>query len=305
MKLTLLATVFAQVLFIVNFTPAKSSPSSLTYVLQADSFAKPKAKAITNLAACDRDWIVIDAAYSGDERWTATDLNDIRKGKAGRKIISYLSIGEAENYRPYWDKSWDTNPPAFLLEENPNWEGNYRVKYWQANWQKLILADVDKITAVGFDGVYLDIVDGFEAFEQDGDDFIDDRINPETKQSYRRDMVDWVKTVAARARKTNPVALVIPQNGLQLLEHADFLKVVDGAGAESVFTDEDKLQKSADTKYVLSFLKLLTAAQKPVFDVEYPTTSKLKTEVQNKAKKEGFVWLVTDLGLRTLGTSGK
>ncbi|GDX10473.1 hypothetical protein LBMAG57_22450 [Verrucomicrobiota bacterium] len=45
--------------------------------------------------------------------------------------------------------------------------------------------------ARGFDGVYLDIVDGFETFEQVGKDYVDVRVNPETKQSYRRDMVEW------------------------------------------------------------------------------------------------------------------
>ena len=43
-------------------------------------------------------------------------------------------------------------------------------------------------------------MDGFQNYEQVGEDYIDDRLNPETKQTYRRDMVDWVKTIAARTR---------------------------------------------------------------------------------------------------------
>ncbi|MEI7820204.1 MAG: hypothetical protein WCK55_04740 [Verrucomicrobiota bacterium] len=58
--------------------------------------------------------------------------------------------------------------------------------------------------ARGFDGVYPDIVDGFEIFEQVGKDYVDDRVNPETEQSYRRDMVVWVKAIAARARARHP-----------------------------------------------------------------------------------------------------
>ena len=187
---------------------AQSAPASFAYVLQADALAKSKAEAVATLAACGRDWIVLDARFSTDEPWTEKDLSAIRAGKAGRKVIAYLSIGEAENYRAYWQRSWSTNVPGFLLAENPEWKGNYRVKYWQAAWQQLILADVDKIMAAGFDGVYLDIVDGFETFEQDGGNFMDDRVNLETKQSYRRDMVDWVKAVAARARKTDRKSVV-------------------------------------------------------------------------------------------------
>ena len=285
--------------------PAQSSLASFAYVLQADSLAKSKTEAVAKLAACGRDWIVLDATFSNEEPWQTADLAVIRAGKAGRKVIAYLSIGEAEDYRTYWRRSWKTNPPAFLLAENPDWKGNYRVKYWQADWQRIILAAVDKIMAAGFDGVYLDIVDGFETFEQDGKNFVDDRLNPETKQSFRRDMVDWVKAVAARARQTNPTALVIPQNGTQLFAHADFLKAVDAVGVEDLFTNGDKLQKAADTKYILECLAPLIAARKPVLDIEYPRRKEGQAQVREQAAKHGFVWLVTDRQLKTLGESDR
>jgi len=59
-----------------------------------------------------------------------------------------------------------------------------------------------------------------------------------------------VKAVAARARGRNPAAMVIPQNGTQLLVNADFRGAVDAVGVEDLFTDGNKLQKSADTKYI-------------------------------------------------------
>ena len=61
-------------------------------------------------------------------------------------------------------------------------KGNYKVKYWDPQWQEIILQEVQLIIAQGFDGVYLDIIDAFEFFEYDArsDDWIDDRANPET-----------------------------------------------------------------------------------------------------------------------------
>ena len=85
-----------------------AKPRSFTYVLQADAKFNPKSKAIQTLRKCDRDWIVLDATYDGN-RWTRHDLDSIRAGKPGRKIVSYVSIGEAETYRPYWRKNWDAN----------------------------------------------------------------------------------------------------------------------------------------------------------------------------------------------------
>jgi cysteinyl-tRNA synthetase len=295
--LTLLADVaFAEVM----------PPASFAYVLQADSLAKSQADAVQKLAACERDWLVLDANFSSpDEPWATNNISVIRAGKFGRKVIAYLSIGEAEDYRAYWRSAWRTNPPAFLLAQNPEWKGNYRVKYWRAEWQKIILADVDKIMATGFDGVYLDIVDGFETFEQDGNNFIDDRVNPETKQSYRRDMVDWVKAVAARARAKNPTALVIPQNGTQLFAHADFLAVADASGVEDLFTNSDKLQTSAETKYRLETLAPLLAAHKPALDIEYAKRKERQTFARESAAQHGLICLVTDRQLKTLGVSGK
>ena len=80
-----------------------------------------------------------------------------------------MSIGEAEDYRYYWQPEWSRKPPLWLYEENPDWKGNYKVKYWDENWQKIIFGEnnsyLDKILNCGFDGVYLDIIDAFEYFE--------------------------------------------------------------------------------------------------------------------------------------------
>jgi len=233
---------------LAHFACAESNPVSFAYILQADSFAKTKSSAIAQLKESGRDWIVLDMAFAGDTTWEQADLDAIRGSKAGRKVVAYISIGEAEDYRPYWQSHWGSNgnrsasAPAWLGIENPEWKGNYQVKYWNADWQKLMLAVVDEAMARGFDGVYLDIVDGFQTYEQRADGYLDDRINPETKQTYRRDMVDWVKAIAARARAKNPVALVIPQNGSQLAGHKNFVEVINAQGIEDLFTNGKKLQ---------------------------------------------------------------
>ncbi len=290
---------------------AQSVPSSFAYILQADSLSKSKSVVVERIAACERDWIVLDAAFGGDEAWTSTDLGAIRRRKPGRKIVAYVSIGEAEDYRPYWRKEWGTREkltaaaPAWLGAENPEWKGNYRVKYWRAEWQQLVLAAIDDAMASGFDGVYLDIVDGFETFEQEGNDFIEDRVNPETKQSYRRDMVDWVKVIAARTRTNHPGGLVIPQNGSQLLAYADFFAAINAIGIEDLFTEGNKLQPESHTSEVLNDLKKMGAAKKPILLTEYPKMAARQALSKKLAKKNGMVWLVTDRELRTFGVSGK
>ena len=114
---------------------ANKSPE-IAYVLQADAKFKPKSRAVQTLRDCQRDWIILDATYDGSSRWTKNDLAAIRGGKTARKIVCYLSIGEAETYRSYWRKNWDANKdgkpdssaPKWLNVENPDWEGNYKVR---------------------------------------------------------------------------------------------------------------------------------------------------------------------------------
>ncbi|HEY1170316.1 MAG TPA: MJ1477/TM1410 family putative glycoside hydrolase [Verrucomicrobiae bacterium] len=310
MKLRLFLTLLAP-LFFAQISSAQSTPTSFAYILQADSFAKTKSAAAEKLTACDRDWIVLDAVFSSDSPWERADLDAIRKNHPARKIIAYLSIGEAEDYRPYWRKEWGTGKkltsaaPKWLGQENPDWKGNYRVHYWHPEWQQLMLTAIDDVIARGFDGIYLDIVDGFENFERDGKKFIDDRLNPETKQSYRRDMVDWVKAIAARARVKNPQALVIPQNGSQLLAHADFLDTISAIGIEDLFTNGDKLQPKDSSAYILGYLQKMTAKQKPVLLIEYSKSPERQALSKKLTQEHHLTLLITDRELKTLGISGK
>lgn len=293
---------------------AVPEPATFAYVLQADLLAPSAAAAVRKLTASGRDWIVLDVAYMGGRDWTAAEIARIRAGRANRKVIAYLSIGEAEDYRPYWNAAWDADrngipdaaAPAWLLGENPDWPGNYLVKYWYADWQRLILQALDRILSAGFDGIYLDIVDGFEHFEYDPvtGDWRDDLINPETGQSYRKDMIDWVGRLAASARASKGAGfMVIPQNGEQLLRSAAYRDIISAQGVESVFTDGNRPVSAADTRYRLAFLKMAKADQKPVLLIEYGTTAVAKGRSINGARKHQLRLLLTRPDLGRLGIS--
>ncbi len=32
-----------------------------------------------------------------------------------------MSVGESANYRYYWQPEWNTNPPIWIAEVNPEW----------------------------------------------------------------------------------------------------------------------------------------------------------------------------------------
>ena len=147
-----------------------STISNFLYLINPQNFAT-KTDFINAVTATNYDLIIMDLFFHDDTEFTAAEITQLKSKSNGgsRLIISYMSIGEAEDYRYYWDNSWTTNSPAWLDQENPAWEGNIKVKYWEEAWQNIIFGNNDsylkKITDAHFDGVYLDIIDGFEYYE--------------------------------------------------------------------------------------------------------------------------------------------
>lgn len=157
--------------YAVNATPVASlaQAANMLYLLNAGSFSS-KAAYLNALRATDYDLFIIDSYYEGEPLTPAEVASLKQKAHGGSRIvIAYMSIGEAESYRPYWQDAWNNNAPDWIVEENPYWPGNFVVQYWQKPWQDLIVGLPDsyltRIVNAGFDGVYLDIIDAFEYFE--------------------------------------------------------------------------------------------------------------------------------------------
>lgn len=139
------------------------------YLLNTENFTT-KQNFISALSETNYDVLIIDF-FCDEEEYTTSEIEALKTKRNGGKrlVISYISIGEAEDYRYYWKNEWISSPPAWLAGENPDWEGNYKVRYWQKEWQDIIYGSessyIYKIIITGFDGVYLDIIDAFEYFE--------------------------------------------------------------------------------------------------------------------------------------------
>jgi cysteinyl-tRNA synthetase len=191
-------------------------------------------------------------------RWSVADVQ-IMRGDPHTKLLAYLSIGEAETYRPYWQKSWLMgDKPLWLDDENPDWPGNYKVEFWNGEWKQIIFKEVDAIIDQGFDGLYLDIIDAFEYFEDKG-----------VHDAGHR-MVRFVIEIAEHARKRRPGFLIFPQNGEALLEFPSYVNTISGIGVEDVVygAEEDgEKNEVGHTAERCDDLRLL--GDKPILLVEY------------------------------------
>lgn len=140
------------------------------YLINPANF-NSKTDFINSIKETNYDLIIMDLFFKDNNSFTSSEIQQLKtKANGGKRlVISYMSIGEAEDYRYYWQSNWNTNHPAWLDTENPDWAGNYKVKYWNKEWQNIIFGNSDsyvkKITNAKFDGVYLDLIDAFEYYE--------------------------------------------------------------------------------------------------------------------------------------------
>jgi cysteinyl-tRNA synthetase, unknown class len=245
------------------------------------------------------DVLVVDYARDGTEAtaYSAIDVGRLRHRANGspRIVLSYLSIGEAESYRFYWNADWFVRPPSWLGGENTAWRRNFTVRFWDERWQRLLfdpnptlggwLRDrlglgvkpyLDRIIEAGFDGVYLDRVDAYETARAE-------------RPTARADMIGFVGALSSFAKARRPGFLVVPQNGEDLLSDGRYVAAIDGAGKEDLLYGEGGdgvVNDPRSTRVSVGLLNRAKAAGRPVFVIEY-----LADQVAQAKAKEDFATL--------------
>ena len=234
------------------------------------------------IAKTQFDLAVIDYSADGSEstRFSKAQIESLQNSPAGAKrVLAYLSIGEAEDYRYYWQGGWKKSPPDFLGPVDPDWAGNYKVKFWDPAWQKIVFNYEDKIIDAGFDGVYLDVIDSYQFWQEKG------------HANSEQEMVDFVKAIATHARETRGVKdfAVFVQNAEELSSHKDYVAAVTGIGREDLFYDGNSKVAADETRFAISKLNAFKDAGKPVLVIDYPTDAAKIDEVYSCAAAKGFV----------------
>ncbi len=221
------------------------------------------------IAATDADLAVIDRLAEGDlGPFSAAEVELMQRAKSGKRrpVFAYISIGEAEQYREYWNDEWTLVPPAWLGDENPDWQGNFAVRYWDPAWQSLIFgqasAYLDLVLDAGFDGAYLDRVDAFD---------LPDTMLP--RRQRMRLMSDFVARLADYARKKRPGFLILGQNAEELLADPVYAAAIDGVAKEDLFFglegDAVANAKAEIRESLRALLDFRRQSGKPIFLVEY------------------------------------
>jgi cysteinyl-tRNA synthetase, unknown class len=256
------------------------------------------------------DLLVIDYSMDGSEikALSPSQVEAFRRrpGDRSRIVLAYLSIGEAENYRYYWWRSWQITAPPWLGRENVDWKGNFPVRYWLPGWRRIIVNSqrslwerlgeaivptrkpyLDRILEAGFDGVYLDRVDAFVEWIKE-------------HPTARQEMAEFVAEISAYAKARKPGFLVVPQNGEELLSRAEYRRVIDGIAKEDLLFGAEREEQENPARDVANSIALLNrakAANIPVLVVEYVKDSAKRSFAQTRMSELGFVLHFATRGL--------
>ncbi len=265
---------------------------------------------IEEAARSPYDLLVVDATtgLASGRAFTVTEVERLKRKPDGsrRIVVSYLSIGEAEDYRAdYFTPEYMTeDAPDWLMQENKDWKGNRLIRFCNEGWQQTIVGDEDgrsvynsidpsplhRLIELGFDGIYLDRVDVYSEIAKECPD-------------GARKMVEFVRRLGAHARKRDPQFLVILQNAEELLDHKVMMETIDAIAKEGLFHSWTSDQ--GDSRYSVTQLKRAQAAGRGVFVIDY-TTDRSKSDVSlRKIKAQGFIPYIGPKALDALWLPGR
>jgi cysteinyl-tRNA synthetase len=240
------------------------------------------------------DLLVVSISIAGNSTEVVPAL---KHSLGGEKIVlCYLSIGQAEDYRYYWEPEWKENPPEWLDEPDPVWTGDYWVRYWHPGWQAIIYGTpesyLDKIIEFGFDGIYLDRVDTYQYYQEKG------------RENAAREMADFVMDLAAYARERVPGFGVFPQNAEELgILFPDYLGTVTGIGVEDLYYGYPRDHEPSPAKWTAAREAILdqwVETGKLVLTVDYTSRPEQIEDAYQRSRGHGYIPYVADRSLGRL-----
>lgn len=245
---------------------------------------------IDKIIASPFDLVIIDTSMfpNGKEiRLTREQVESMKKKPDGgrRIIIAYFSAGEAEDFRYYWKSEWNKKRPGWVYKSDKDWKGDFIVKYWEPDWQKIVYGSpdslIDRIMDAGFDGVSIDRVDAYYYF---GD--TDER---------RAQMVNLVKRISSYIRGKNPQAVILAQNAEELLDTPDYVSSIDATVKEDLIfgiTHREIANPQGDITHSTKLLDDSKTKGKKVFVVEYLAKKENIAKAREYMKQHDFVLYV-------------
>jgi polysaccharide biosynthesis protein PelA len=210
-----------------------------------------------------------------------------------KTILGYVSLGEINQASPYFTELKAHN---LVLQENPNWKGNYFIDVRDPAWAKLVLEEiVPSVLRQGFDGVFLDTLDDTAELE---------RSNP----GKYAGMTDAAVHLIEGIRLNYPSAKIMMNRTYALLPKVD--RIIDMELGESVYTNYNFSKKTYGKVDAVAYRDQVTALQAAqhdnpdlkIFTLDYadPSDQSDIKDIYRIERTNGFIPYVATTGLDRL-----
>jgi cysteinyl-tRNA synthetase len=213
--------------------PSLDDVSQWLYILDVDL----EPDTVDQIAASDHDMVVLDFIPSEENNTDypmAEVVEQLHNAPHPKLVIAYIDIGQAEEFRTYWEEGWGIGDPEWIVGEDPDgWVGNFPVAFWYDEYREIWLGEsgiLQQILDCGFDGVYLDWVEAYSDVSV-MDIAQGDEVDPV------QEIIWWVWDISDFIKGRCDECLVIAQNASELAEYDEYLEAIDAIAQEQVWFD--------------------------------------------------------------------
>ena len=184
------------------------------------------------------DMIVLEPIFtdaSNIEYEMSAHIDQLHNTSHPKLTIAYIDIGQAEDWRTYWQAGWGIGNPSWIVANDPDgWEGNYPVAYWHPEWQDIWLNPqngyLKQLIDTGFDGIYLDWIEAYSD-ENVITAALNDSVDPQAE------MVLFIQKMRTLSQSLSPGFTIIGQNAIELVEDNSYVAVIDAVAQEQTWFD--------------------------------------------------------------------
>ncbi|RSN68721.1 hypothetical protein D9Q81_05220 [Candidatus Korarchaeum cryptofilum] len=221
------------------------------------------------------DWIIVDP-----------DNPYVKPGSGKAKLIAYISVGEIEEYRSYFDEI-----KKYAIGYNPVW-GAYVADVRNPEYRNFLIERVARsIVERGFDGFFLDTLDSYKLVA-DGNE---------------RSFVDALADFVIKLKQKYPDKLIVINRGFEIFDSVK--DYIDGFLFEDLFWGLDENLNyvpvsDEERAYYLEKLKHISE-KVPVIVVDYvdPKDVEKRIKVMKAIIELGFVPYIADKELSEIGVN--
>ena len=118
---------------------------------------------VQSMAASNIDVIVVDPFWRSRVPLLDSDIKKLKEKSLGsvRMVLARMDISHARNTDWYWQQSWTTDPPKWILGPVAGQPGVFETAPWSDEWREMVGHIVAGLMDVGYDGI---VIEGSEVY---------------------------------------------------------------------------------------------------------------------------------------------